>query len=75
MVKCFVPNCTSGYASCREKVSMFKAPKDPEILSKWQRAIPRKDKLLSNSDFVCEKHFFPECVIRTWKIGETEVHD
>ncbi|KAG0411805.1 hypothetical protein HPB47_011061 [Ixodes persulcatus] len=55
--KCFAPNCNSGYRSCKEKVSVFEAPSDPERLSLWDRAIPRSDWQLTPKDYLCEKHF------------------
>lgn len=58
--KCCVPNCNSGYKSCAEK----------DLANKWRRAIPRKDKILTHSDSVCEKHFDPEEIQRTWSNGK-----
>ncbi|CAN7986666.1 unnamed protein product, partial [Ixodes hexagonus] len=55
--KCFAPNCNSGYRSCKEKVSTFRAPSDPKRLALWARAIPRSDRQLMTKDYVCEKHF------------------
>lgn len=63
---CFVPRCRTGYKSCHEKFSLFSAPKDEQRLNLWRRAIPRKDRLLQASDYVCERHFEPELVSKTW---------
>lgn len=63
--KCCVPKCTSGYDKCKEKFSLFAIPKD--ALKEYNRAIPRKDKILTEKDHVCEKHFTPECIIRELK--------
>lgn len=60
--KCFVPNCSSGYRSCPDQVSLFKAPSEPARLELWRRAIPRADRILQPSDHVCAKHF-PEHMI------------
>lgn len=64
--KCFVPRCNTGYDSCQEKLSLFSAPKNPARLQAWRNAIPRKDRVLKTTDFVCEKHFEPAYVIKTW---------
>lgn len=71
--KCFVPNCRSGYASCREKASLFSPPRDPERLEIWKKNIPRDDRVLSRNDRVCEKHFDPTYIIKTWTNGLTTV--
>lgn len=66
MVKCcYVPGCTTGNASYvrQQKAnglknkSLFKPPKNKELLAKWNKAIPRKDKVLTESSYVCELHF------------------
>jgi len=60
---CFVYGCNSGYHkqpsnTCdKEKVTMFRAPKDRVRLIQWKAAIPRPDRIISNKDFVCSKHF------------------
>ncbi|CAN7995612.1 unnamed protein product, partial [Ixodes hexagonus] len=63
--KCFVPNCNSGYQTCKEKVTLFSAPSDPERLVQWTHAIPRKDRPLTSKDTVCAKHFAEDMVLRT----------
>lgn len=63
---CFVPRCSTGYKSCCDKFSLFSAPKDEEQLHVWRRAIPRKDRLLQATDYVCERHFEPHLVSKTW---------
>ncbi|KAH8038357.1 hypothetical protein HPB51_001140 [Rhipicephalus microplus] len=68
--KCFVPNCSSGYASCKEKVITFKVPSDPVRLEAWARAIPRKDRQLTPRDYVCEKHFSDSDIDRRRYYGE-----
>ncbi|XP_077491004.1 uncharacterized protein LOC144101745 [Amblyomma americanum] len=67
MVKCFVPNCSTGTGLCTEKRSLFGAPLDDERRAKWNRAIGRPDRELALSDRVCERHFEPHLIIRTWK--------
>nr|XP_054923076.1 uncharacterized protein LOC129382872 [Dermacentor andersoni] len=64
--KCFVPNCKSGYRTCTERVSLFKAPREPERLEKWRRAIPRADRVLQPTDHVCAKHFPNEVISATY---------
>lgn len=64
--KCFVPHCKTGYNTCHDKLSLFSAPKDDERRSAWQRAISRTDRLLQVTDYVCEKHFEPRFVVKTW---------
>ncbi|CAI6361931.1 unnamed protein product [Macrosiphum euphorbiae] len=62
---CFVPGCNTGYAldvEHKKKIglknkSLFKAPKNTELLARWHRAIPRKDKMLTEKCYVCEVHF------------------
>lgn len=66
--KCFVPNCSSGYRSCKERVSLFKVPKDPERIASWRRAIPRSDRELQPGDCVCEKHFSPHLISRAYHV-------
>lgn len=66
--KCFVPNCSSGYCSCKEKASLFKAPTDPDRLALWDSAIPRSDRKLQPGDCVCEKHFSPHLISRTYHV-------
>lgn len=41
--KCFVPNCTNGYESCKGKALMFRAPKKMSRLQAWQDAIECED--------------------------------
>lgn len=59
---CFVTGCRSGYTSNREKVSVFKVPK--EAVDVWNTMIPRSDRELKSSDYICEKHFTPDSIIR-----------
>jgi hypothetical protein len=62
---CFVPNCKSGYCSEKFKVSVFRVPK--EKVNEWKKIIPRKDKNLTENDFICQKHFQIEFIIREVK--------
>lgn len=34
---------------------------DPETLEKWRRKIPRRDKVFSSGNYVCELHFEEHC--------------
>lgn len=68
--RCFVEDCKSGYKSCREKVSLFKAPNDPERLQAWAAAIPGGGRQLTSRDYVCEKHFTSNMIRRDKYYGE-----
>lgn len=70
---CFATYCRSGYAGNRERASLFSAPKDEELFLKWQKIIPRGDRLLTHRDVLCEKHFTDEDIIREWKSGDVSV--
>ena len=64
--KCIAPNCSSGYSSTRansEKIHFFKVPKD--LVAEYQKALKRKNFIVTAGQFVCEKHFLKEEVI--WK--------
>lgn len=65
--KCFAPRCNTGYKSCTEKLSLFSAPKEEERLRVWRNAIPRKDRILQSTDHLCERHFEPHLVSKTWE--------
>ncbi|XP_029830617.2 uncharacterized protein LOC8029602 [Ixodes scapularis] len=62
---CFVPNCNSGYNSCPEKRSLFRAPRDAALFDQWERAISRTDKKLQHHNSVCELHFEERFIQRT----------
>lgn len=62
--KCFAPLCTSRHGEI-PKCFFFGAPKkDKRLFDEWQRAIPRRDKELSKKDYLCEKHFQQEDILR-----------
>jgi hypothetical protein len=64
VIKCFAPFCDSRYGK-NIKCHFFRAPKnDIALLNDWRRAIPRKDQTLSEKDYLCEKHFMPQDIIR-----------
>lgn len=64
---CFVPGCKGGYRSCSEKLSVFKAPKDPSRREQWARNIKRADKELTTDSVVCERHFDESFIERTYR--------
>lgn len=68
---CFVPGCKTGYKSQNsvEKLSTFKAPRDILEREKWAKSIPREDRVLQEMDVVCEKHFYPDYVIKFIEIN------
>ncbi|KAH6925974.1 hypothetical protein HPB50_012854 [Hyalomma asiaticum] len=57
----------SGYKTCTEKVAIFAAPREADHLKIWRHAIPRKDRVLQSTDCVCEKHFEPKYIKKTWE--------
>lgn len=66
--KCYILNCPTGLKSCKEKYSLFKAPKDEELLEKWRQSIPQKtSRVFRDNDYVCEKHFESKYVISRWQ--------
>lgn len=67
--KCFVPGCKSGYKTCSTTSCFFQPPRNPVLFKKWQQAIPRADRLLSQKDKVCEHHFSQDLVEKTYKIN------
>ncbi|KAL1509794.1 hypothetical protein ABEB36_004476 [Hypothenemus hampei] len=74
--KCFVPGCKTGYKSQLnqlEKISIFKAPKDVIERKKWAKSISRPDRVLQEHDSVCEKHFYPEEVIKSIEINNVVI--
>ncbi|KAG5886875.1 hypothetical protein JTB14_024732 [Gonioctena quinquepunctata] len=62
--KCAVPHCYTGYRKCLEKASLYKVPDDDFFLNKWQEAISREDRPITPKDYVCEKHFRDEDILR-----------
>jgi hypothetical protein len=62
-IKCFAPLCGSRHGKS-PKCHFFLAPKNHILLNQWRRAIPRKDQTLSEKDYLCDKHFLPEDIIR-----------
>jgi hypothetical protein len=71
--KCCVPKCTSDYLN-DEKVVIFKGPSERKF--KWELAIKRKDYKVSETSYVCEKHFDPDDIVFSkWlrKSDETKV--
>lgn len=65
-MKCFVPNCNTGTPLCSEHRTLFSAPVDADRRAEWARRIGRSDKELTRRDKVCERHFEPHFVLRTW---------
>ncbi|KAM7301076.1 uncharacterized protein ISCGN_016638 [Ixodes scapularis] len=61
---CFVPGCTTGYRSAKEKQTLFAVPKDPVLFSQWDRNIPRGDTHLQENSAVCALHFDEWCIER-----------
>ncbi|KAH6925114.1 hypothetical protein HPB50_001026 [Hyalomma asiaticum] len=64
---CFVPGCTSGYRSCKEKWSLFRVPKEPERREEWSQLIHRTDRELNEACTICERHFEPRYIERSYE--------
>lgn len=67
MPTCFVPGCTSGFKSNPQKRHYFAPPRDPQLLGRWTRAIPRADKVLTKTCKVCDVHFQEADIVKTYK--------
>ena len=64
---CCIPGCSTGrkqredQSKVREKIPIFRLPKDEITRNKWLRAIPRKISANTSASIrVCAKHFYPE---------------
>lgn len=74
--KCCVPYCNTGYAGCKEKLSLFQVPspdKNLKMFEEWCKVVPRSDRTLTRRDHVCEKHFQTDCIIRVWEFRGIKV--
>ena len=49
---------------------MFRVPTDPIRFKKWKQAIPKREKELTVSSYVCAKHFKDDEIITEWTSGE-----
>lgn len=65
---CFVQGCKSGYKSCKETHSLFRAPVEPERLAAWSRNIRRRDRPLTHDCVICDRHFDERFIERTFRI-------
>ncbi|CAN7946337.1 unnamed protein product, partial [Ixodes pacificus] len=45
----------------------FSPPSDRRLLDRWTKAIPRADKVLSKTCRVCDIHFLPSEIVKTYK--------
>ncbi|CAI6347112.1 unnamed protein product [Macrosiphum euphorbiae] len=83
---CFVPGCNTGYAlhvEHQKKIglknkSLFKAPKNTELLARWHRAIRLylgKTKCSQKSVKVCEVHFKENDILIYDESDETILND
>ncbi|CAN8016951.1 unnamed protein product, partial [Ixodes persulcatus] len=64
---CFVPGCNSGYRSCKEARSLFRAPLECDRRETWSRNIKRSDRELHDGSVVCERHFESRFIQRTFQ--------
>ncbi|VVC31068.1 Hypothetical protein CINCED_3A023800 [Cinara cedri] len=69
MGKCCIVNCNSNYKNNNEKYVKFAAPKNVDLRKKWAMAISRKDYVITDNTYVCEKHFSEHDIIRFWQSG------
>ncbi|GFX89978.1 hypothetical protein TNCV_886761 [Trichonephila clavipes] len=65
---CCVPNCSSNKPG-QPYVSVFRFPKDEQLLQTWKKKIPRDFKNTNNS-VVCIKHFPGSFIVRKDKITD-----
>ncbi|CAN8007265.1 unnamed protein product, partial [Ixodes pacificus] len=65
---CFVPNCSSGYRSCKEARSLFRVPLEADRREEWSRNIKRGDRALHECSVVCERHFEPRFIQRSFQM-------
>lgn len=65
---CYAPGCSTGYArtNSAKKLSLFKAPADPERRCTWERNLHRADKPLTTDCAVCELHFEQRFIVRDY---------
>ncbi|KAG0432937.1 hypothetical protein HPB47_020369 [Ixodes persulcatus] len=64
---CFVPGCNSGYRSCKETRSLYRAPLECDRRETWSRNIKRSDRELHDGSVVCERHFESRFIQRTFQ--------
>lgn len=55
------------YGSIVKNLTHWLCLQNCELLKKWQASIPRLDRVLSSSNYVCEKHFSEKCVERYYR--------
>lgn len=74
--KCFVPGCKTGYESEKEKrkaegkkyPSLFSVPREEDKLEKWRNAVPKSKREMNIGDKVCELHFLPSEITKSYVI-------
>lgn len=66
--KCFGPNCAPAYRSCKDHVSLFKAPMDSYRRAAWNRAISSSDRKLQVGGCICEKLFSFNLISRMYYV-------
>lgn len=69
---CSVPKCKSGYENNPQKVSIFRVLVGK--VNQWQKLIPHDDKELTSKDFISEKHFQSNFIIREVKTDTFSVN-
>ena len=56
-LKCCVPRCNGNYDSTKQRVPVYRFPKDEAECSKWIKAIPRSNLKVTKYTVVCRKHW------------------
>ncbi|KAK9883054.1 hypothetical protein WA026_001262 [Henosepilachna vigintioctopunctata] len=66
---CCVPGCNSNYKSYLESgqppISVFRFPRDENLMKQWLKSIPRASFTPSRCAVVCAKHFPEDAIVRT----------
>ena len=57
VLKCCVSHCNGNYASSKDKVSIYKFPKEDDKRRGWASAIPRSNFKVTAYTAVCRRHW------------------
>lgn len=72
--KCCVINCENNKCSNDKKYSLFLFPKNIELRDKWLKVISNiNGKITKPTQRVCEKHFHPNDILRTYSCWQNNV--
>lgn len=71
---CCILNCPSRKTENKQKYSLFSIPKDERIRNEWIRVISRVNgKPVSLASHVCELHFGPNDICRSYSVWNHEI--